>query len=1127
MVARLLEQAGFYVGEQNDLLEPQQDNPLGFWERSDVVQLNDRILSDADSHWFGSIKSVCDPKSYQVDVAAIVSRLSPPWLIKDPRMLLTWPVWSDSLADALPVFVYRDPISVARSLQRRNSFPLRYGLALWEYYNRTIIGHLVGRECVVVPFDDFAKSPELETTRLLAALDLSLDVEQPFESAMNHTKVGEVPDELLSTSQRHLREHLERLPRGRTVGITIDPASGELLREITEYADLRVSAILQTETAKNAELETVRSDRTRLLQSAKGREQAYDKLATAHAKDGEELAFLRVEHDKKEQCLRVEHEKTERLLRELLDAQKLQAATEQSLRDSRDKSDSVFFELDETFRKLQQYSASVPGRFSAVVVKLYKCVRLRPRLNTAFDDVLEKAAAHRQAYPDAAEKSVSSKLGLMIGVVRYLLAHPVSSLRSFSWLRLRRALGVFLSSDRQTLSLWVGQRFPATAASPSQLLLPELGAELDSMRLDFPQSHRPKLSIVIPVYNEYRTTVFCLQSLLRHQPAIDYEVLVADDASSDLTTTIGERISGLIVCRAETNRGFVRNCNATAELARGEYLLLLNNDTAVTGNGLQPLIDILDERAAVGIVGPRLLFGNGELQEAGGIVWDDGSGWNFGRMDAADKPEYNYVRSTDYVSGACLMIRRALWQEIGGFDERYAPAYYEDTDLCFAAREKGFDVVYQPASQIVHYEGVSNGTEPNSGIKQYQVENQSKFMEKWRDELQRCHYPNAQTLFSARDRSRDKRTVLVVDHYVPSFDKDAGSRSTWLYLQLMLEMGYNVKFIGANFFPHKPYTEILQQAGVEVLVGEYMARNLDKWLQQNAQYIDVVYLHRPHVAEQFLPSLLKMAPRPRLVYFGHDLHYLRTEREAGLSDERSLLEEARVWREREFKVFDQVDTIYYPSQVEIDELHKVVPDLPARAIPLYVLDDFAAPRYRADERSDALFVAGFNHPPNQDGLKWFIDAVMPLLGDACPQLRLHVVGSNMPPDIRVLASQQVVIHGYLNDEELAELYAQVKLAVVPLRYGAGIKGKVIEALQQGLPLVTTSIGAEGMPLAESVMGVADDAKEFADEVIRVCQADAGALSRLAAIPEYLQGNFSKARARAILQEDFGHPRRSA
>ena len=178
----------------------------------------------------------------------------------------------------------------------------------------------------------------------------------------------------------------------------------------------------------------------------------------------------------------------------------------------------------------------------------------------------------------------------------------------------------------------------------------------------------------------------------------------------------------------------------------------------------------------------------------------------------------------DYISGAAIMIRRSLWEEIGGFDERYAPAYCEDSDLAFEVRKHGYRVVYQPKSVITHFEGVSNGTDvQGTGLKRYQVENTEKLKEKWKAELaKQSENTGNPDPFRARERSQGKKILLVVDHYVPTYDRDAGSRTTWQYIRMFLKQGYVVKFLGDNFAHEEPYTTELTQMGVEVLYGQEM-----------------------------------------------------------------------------------------------------------------------------------------------------------------------------------------------------------------------------------------------------------------------------------------------------------------
>lgn len=263
--------------------------------------------------------------------------------------------------------------------------------------------------------------------------------------------------------------------------------------------------------------------------------------------------------------------------------------------------------------------------------------------------------------------------------------------------------------------------------------------------LHFANTQSPRVSIVIPVYNKAVYTYNCLLRLLHCDASIAQEIIIINNASSDATADLLENLSGAVtVIHNEENQGFVGACNQGAALARGEFIVFLNNDTQVLDNWLSSMVTLMDNNARIGITGSKLIYPDGRLQEAGGIIFNDASGWNYGRLQDPSDPEFQQNRAVDYCSGASLMIRRDLWQQLGGFDSRYAPAYYEDTDLCFAAQAAGFDVVYCHESVVVHHEGITAGTDTQSGYKAYQTLNQQKFFDKWQTKLSQHHPPSHQ-----------------------------------------------------------------------------------------------------------------------------------------------------------------------------------------------------------------------------------------------------------------------------------------------------------------------------------------------------------------------------------------------
>jgi O-antigen biosynthesis protein len=610
------------------------------------------------------------------------------------------------------------------------------------------------------------------------------------------------------------------------------------------------------------------------------------------------------------------------------------------------------------------------------------------------------------------------------------------------------------------------------------------------------------VSIIIPIFNQLSYTHHCLVALRENvlvvsDRAKSIEIIVIDDASTDKTAAYLQQTQGIRVITNPTNLGFIRSCNTGAAAAQGEFLYFLNNDTQVMPGGLESLLSAIELHDKVGIIGSKLVYANGKLQEAGGIIWQDAAGWNYGRNDWPHLPKYNYVRDVDYCSGASLLVRRDLFFALGQFSETFIPAYYEDTDLCFGARELGYRVLYQPQSVVVHHEGVSSGTSLSSGIKSYQAVNHTKFQQKWQYDLTQQFANDASHVEEASRRLANKTTILIIDSYVPLYDQESGSYRLLNIIKILLELNYFVIFLPDDGIFREPYTVELQQLGVEVLYHllppEHGLPQLQPTLYQFRDYlplIDIAWVCRPELCRKYI-NLLRIKPEIKVIYDTVDLHFVRLKRQYELARQAQMLTKpvtTKTWQQAEAletKLARQADLTLVVTSVEKEILGQyqintvgVIPNIH----PLYTGSITAY-----EQRANLLFIGGYNHPPNVDAVLWLCQEIMPLVWQAQPEMQLTLLGSHPTVEVLALAADpRIHVTGYLKDVE--SFFLNHRVFVSPLRFGAGMKGKIGQSLSYGLPVISTSIGVEGMDLKHQFDAmIADDAQPFAELILKLYQ----------------------------------------
>jgi GT2 family glycosyltransferase len=629
----------------------------------------------------------------------------------------------------------------------------------------------------------------------------------------------------------------------------------------------------------------------------------------------------------------------------------------------------------------------------------------------------------------------------------------------------------------------------------------------------FPEVESPKVSVIIPAHNKVEVTYYGLCALLVAHNKASFEVIVVDDASTDATAELETIVSGIrVIHNAEAQR-FIRACNSGVAEARGEYVVLLNNDTEPTVGWLDALIDAFARFDNVGLAGSKLLYPDGKLQDAGGIIWGSGNPWNYGNRANPWEPRFCYARQADYLSGAAMMTTRKIWDEVGGLSSYLEPMYFEDTDFAFKVREAGYKTWFVPSSIVYHFEGMTSGTDTSTGFKRYQEINRPKFKRRWARD-----YASFGREGQSPDLEKDRGIVgrvLFIDYTTPREDRDAGSYAARREIELVQSLGYKVTFLPQNLAHLGSYTEDLQNSGVEVIIAPFHM-SLAEFLEQRAAEFDAVYITRYYVAQDTIHHIRQHAPRAKILFNNADLHFLRELRAAVSTDDTSRLAAMRSIREQELEMMKAADVVLSYNEVE----HAVIASHTDGQVPVmtcpWVVDipDTVPPL--ADRRG-LSFLGSFRHHPNAEGVTWFCRSVLPLLDGSGAHLTIY--GAGMDDAIRALASDSVDPVGFV--ENIADAYDHHRIFVAPLLSGAGIKGKVLSAMAHGIPTVLTPVAAEGIGLRHGHdCLIAETPEDWARAITRLMEEDTLWASMSTAARSYAAERFSFAAGREKMRAVF-------
>lgn len=638
-----------------------------------------------------------------------------------------------------------------------------------------------------------------------------------------------------------------------------------------------------------------------------------------------------------------------------------------------------------------------------------------------------------------------------------------------------------------------------------------------------------KLSLILPISaheSEFKPYVKNLTE------SFDFNlgeiIFVIDAVNFEAINFVKENYKQFKVFELNFGENYSMAYNYGAKCAEGEIIAFLDFGAIIPKVFAQKISKAFGENQNVGVAScissySESLF----IPKAIGFSVDDMNK----RLNKNHAPNYPVIASCD---GACLCVLKELFEKTGGFDETIQLNKYVKKDFALKLNKMGYkniliDDLYICTKYTSDFYDIQKVRLAEKDLGNYK--------EKWEDflderrkkysqknpvlKIEKEMFPIRRLFFGIRKYSnriqikilflkktfpiktpeyliqkyredannfkKDKPTIVVMEAKIPEFDKNAGDKSIWHIINSYLNLNFNVIFASNDYLQYEPYSTIMREKGIK-LINDFgvLSKNMFfDWLKYNSKNIDYFLLVRPNVSIKYLDEIKKYK-NIKILYYGQDLHFLREQRDYELTKNKKSLLVSKKFKKIEQKLIKNAKMSYFPSIVEKEIAKSLVPKSNVEVVPVYMYKTDNEPNILPfDNRKDLLFIGGFKHKPNVDGVLWFVDEVFDKIKKEIPNVKFNIVGSNPNGEILKLQSENINVLGFVLDEELSNLYKSTRVVVAPLRFGAGMKGKVVEALYNKCPIVTTSIGAEGINNLNNAIIIADDAETFAKKVVEL------------------------------------------